>query len=776
MKHLWIKQFSEKGVFYWKSMVLAVLLTSLPITVISAAYWYFGNQHLVQQFQLKNEEAVLDAAKQIDNQFGQLIQYAVQMVVKPHFKPTLSDMDFADRFEETNELLDVLSLVQNADPLIDQVYLYVDKQAKVLQPSLGARALESETELKQWQELMDFESGIFWTHQLVRPFRQGGSTHAIVMKLPFNGPKPYGAIVIYLNPSKLHLFSDTDKAATLLDNEGHVIGQSERAAQSPEALDEIRSSLTETEVDNGGPRGWELPLNGDTLLVNAVTFEKLGSSWTFVSGTSRSVITAPTQAYTHIILICFIVVLIAALVLSWYATRRIYNPIRRVMDMLAGWRKPEIVIRNELDYIESEWKQYQFANESLQSRLNQSLPTLREAFINRFVTGQSTHLTETELTSKLHSFDVDIEGKQFAAVVFRQHPLNEERAPLSDKDDDLLMYAAMNAVEELSERDADYVHTLVFDDCSFGVVLILSPLPSKDEGQKALHQLCEQYERALRDVLRLETTIVMNGPIDRWTDIPHALEQARRALRYRAFNAGSQLLEAEQVLSQPKLIDRGQFPIELEQDLIHALNMGLEEEAMQGLERFVAAMQAGGAAEWLVHQGLMRLMANIHRAMLQAGQNPYAVYDGARLYEELNELRDTKACLDWFQRKIIRPYIDSLGKSYNTTMKQLVENVLAHIENNFMCDLSLETVAADAGVSISQLSRAFKQMVGSSYVDYVKTLKINRAKEMLVQTDMMMSEIAEAIGYQPSYFNRTFKKLEGMTPGQYRQLHEQTEK
>lgn len=771
-----MKQFAEKGVFYWQSMVLAVLLTSLPITVISAAYLYFGNQHLVKQFQLKNEEALVDAAKQIDNQFGQLIQYAVQMVVKPHFKPTLSDMDFAKRFEETNQLLDMLTLVQNADPLIDQVYLYIDKQAKVLQSSLGARTLEDTTELKQWQSLMDSDTGIFWTHQLDRPFQKVGSTHAIVMKLPYNGATPYGAIVIYLNPSKLHLFTDTDKVAVLLDSEGHVIGQSERAAQSPEALDDIRSKLSEAGGGSLPPEGWEVPLNGDTLLVNAVTFEKLGSSWTFVSGTPRSVITAPTQAYTHIILICFSVVLVAALALSWYATRRIYNPIRRVMDMLAGWRKPEKAVRNELDYIEHEWKQYRFANESLQSRLNQSMPALREAFINRFVTGQATHLTEAELTSKLHSFDVNIEGKRFAAVVFRQHPLGDERAPLSDKDDDLLTYAAINAVEELSEKTADFAHTLVFDDGSFGVVLILPQSASEVEAQDSLRRLCRQYERALRDVLRLEATIVMSGPTDRWTDVPFALEQARRALRYRAFNAGCQLLEAEQVLSQSDLVDQVQFPIELEQDLIHALNMGMEDEAMKGLERFVAAMQAGGAAEWLVHQGLMRLMGNIHRAMLQAGHNPYAVYDGARLYEELSALRDTKACLDWFQSKIIRPYIDSLTKSYNSAMKQLVEDVLARIEDNFMSELSLETIASEAGVSTSQLSRAFKQMIGSNYVNYVTALKINRAKEMLVKTDMMINEIAEAIGYQPSYFNRTFKKLEGMTPGQYRQRCEQAEK
>ena len=52
------------------------------------------------------------------------------MVVKPHFKPSLSDMDFVSNIEETNELFNTLNLVENADPLVDQVYLYIKSKIK----------------------------------------------------------------------------------------------------------------------------------------------------------------------------------------------------------------------------------------------------------------------------------------------------------------------------------------------------------------------------------------------------------------------------------------------------------------------------------------------------------------------------------------------------------------------------------------------------------------------------------------------------------------------
>lgn len=762
---------SSKGIFYWKSLALAVLLTCLPITIISAAYLYIGNQQLVKQFQEKNDSEMIDAAKQIDKQLGQLINYALHMVVKPHFKPSISDMDFALQFEETNQLLDTLTLIENADPIIDQVYLYVEKQNKVLQPSIGLRRLEQGEESLRWKELMSAEQGIFWTHDLQRPFGRG-STHAVVMKLPFSGSSSYGAIVIYINPSNLFVFSNPDRYAYLLDDEGHIIGQSEAGRQNPEAFAAIQSHQPHHSEESNRPTGSsKVPLAHDTLLMNTVTFEKMGGKWTFLSATPQSIITAPTQPYTHILIVCWIFAVLAALVLSWFASYRMYRPIRRVMNLLTGWRSPDTYVHNELDYIEREWQHYRITNETLERKLNQAVPSMREAIINQFVTGQATHWTEEEMVEKLRAMGIAIQGRSFAAIALQLHPTDKEYKPLSDKDDVLLTYAAINIVAELSQSAAEHVHTINFLDGSFGLVLVLPASDSvQEEKQKALRALCSHYLNVLQEVLRIQATVVYNGPTSSWMDVPHTMEQAQRALRCRNFDATSQLLQADQILGRANTLLEAPL-LELEQELIYALNMGLTQEATQALEQFVAALQASHAAEWLVHQALLRLMGSIHRAMLQAGHNPYSVYDSAQLYEELSTLRNPQASLSWFQEKVIQPYIHTLSRSFNASMKEIVDNLLEQIAQNNGQELALETYANSMGVSVSQLSKAFKQMTGTNYIDYVTSLKMNYCKQLLLTTDMKINEIAESAGYQAPYFNRMFKKLEGMTPGQYRQQH-----
>nr|WP_249435725.1 helix-turn-helix transcriptional regulator [Paenibacillus sp. Marseille-Q4541] len=66
------------------------------------------------------------------------------------------------------------------------------------------------------------------------------------------------------------------------------------------------------------------------------------------------------------------------------------------------------------------------------------------------------------------------------------------------------------------------------------------------------------------------------------------------------------------------------------------------------------------------------------------------------------------------------------------------------------------------------LSKAFKQVAGINFIDYVTFRRMDMAKRLLRETDLKINEIADQVGYQHSYFNRIFKKQEGLTPGQYR--------
>ena len=91
--------------------------------------------------------------------------------------------------------------------------------------------------------------------------------------------------------------------------------------------------------------------------------------------------------------------------------------------------------------------------------------------------------------------------------------------------------------------------------------------------------------------------------------------------------------------------------------------------------------------------------------------------------------------------------------------------IQAHVSEK----LSLGKVARAANTSPNYFSQKFKEAVGTTFVKYVARARFEKAKAFLHETNLRVSEIAFAVGFQSlSQFNRTFKKLSGKSPMAYR--------
>ncbi len=84
-------------------------------------------------------------------------------------------------------------------------------------------------------------------------------------------------------------------------------------------------------------------------------------------------------------------------------------------------------------------------------------------------------------------------------------------------------------------------------------------------------------------------------------------------------------------------------------------------------------------------------------------------------------------------------------------------------------ELSLTRVAAFVTISPNYLSEEFKRVTGFNFVDYIARTRVEQACELLTNSNLRISEIAFEVGFQSlSQFNRTFKKLSGKSPTEYR--------
>ncbi|MBQ7371120.1 MAG: response regulator [Blautia sp.] len=104
--------------------------------------------------------------------------------------------------------------------------------------------------------------------------------------------------------------------------------------------------------------------------------------------------------------------------------------------------------------------------------------------------------------------------------------------------------------------------------------------------------------------------------------------------------------------------------------------------------------------------------------------------------------------------------------------EDLIQNVKTYIEHYYQKPISVELAATLFHVNRSYLSHAFKKKAGKSFIDYLNEVRISHASELLLNSDKKMSQIALLSGYNNArYFFRAFKKVKGLTPEQYRQVH-----
>ncbi|MFB9277335.1 helix-turn-helix domain-containing protein [Cohnella cellulosilytica] len=106
--------------------------------------------------------------------------------------------------------------------------------------------------------------------------------------------------------------------------------------------------------------------------------------------------------------------------------------------------------------------------------------------------------------------------------------------------------------------------------------------------------------------------------------------------------------------------------------------------------------------------------------------------------------------------------------SQHAVIGKIVDYIAACYEEK----ISLESLAEQFHMNASYLSRLFKKEIGESLIDYLTRLRIDKARQLLMETDYIVLEIATRVGFgDASYFSNTFKRLTGLSPREYKQTH-----
>ncbi|MCF0133739.1 MAG: response regulator [Blautia sp.] len=214
------------------------------------------------------------------------------------------------------------------------------------------------------------------------------------------------------------------------------------------------------------------------------------------------------------------------------------------------------------------------------------------------------------------------------------------------------------------------------------------------------------------------------------------------------------------------------FPKELEENIYRLVMAGDVKGMKQEVIRFFEWMLSNYPED--VNSIRLKILEFILKAEKDAfdiGAIDYGFEDRKNYLSEILCLNDYDGLRRWFVEKMT--YV--CMQVYNKQEKQsesVVEKAMTYIKNNFGGDISLDDVSKEVNVSPYYFSKLFKKEAGENFIEYLTKLRIEQAKEMLMNPEISIKEIGMSCGYaDPNYFSRIFKKQTDMTPREYREKY-----
>lgn len=244
-----------------------------------------------------------------------------------------------------------------------------------------------------------------------------------------------------------------------------------------------------------------------------------------------------------------------------------------------------------------------------------------------------------------------------------------------------------------------------------------------------------------------------------------------RTIKWRQHIAEQQS-EISDVIQQSKRLGTNQlYPYENERALIGKVRIGDRIGAREILNSFLGNIMFQNPGDTnILKARLVELLSFLNRAAVEGGVDIDLMLKKNVVYlNKVMNLHSAEELCAWISYAL-NDFIESVYSWQDSKKITQIKPAVDHIEAHYNDQLTLEDIARSAHLSASRLAHLFKEQMGITVIDYLTSVRINRAKKLLLATDKNCSEVCFEVGYNnQSYFIRTFKESVGLTPLQFRQ-------
>lgn len=255
--------------------------------------------------------------------------------------------------------------------------------------------------------------------------------------------------------------------------------------------------------------------------------------------------------------------------------------------------------------------------------------------------------------------------------------------------------------------------------------------------------------------------------VDHLSELNLCLAELRKLRKWSIVLGNQEVIQRERIERlQPQTFH---YPIHLEQKARAAMIASKWEVLNDYLTEFVNECAGAIYQPKDIFESYTRFFTSLTHTATEMHSSELAVQQ----HEVLLPLLQSQTCFELHEAyKAIQSWISNMHKPQVNSLNLTVNKALHLIHQHYQQGITLDEIAGTLHITPEYLSSLFNKEVKRSFSAYVKELRINKAKELLIVSGLKAYEVASQIGYSDStYFSRVFKEATGMSPVEYQKLH-----
>lgn len=389
----------------------------------------------------------------------------------------------------------------------------------------------------------------------------------------------------------------------------------------------------------------------------------------------------------------------------------------------------------------------------------------KQKFFEQMIAGNLSMADALETGKK---YEMNLSAGMYNLLLFR-FTLGKENRKSGE-----LLGEAEYAIEKLTER-LEYVFE--FQRGVEGWAFLLMA-----DNEEQMSERVKELSKDLEEIMKNYSTIAYFGgigqPVARLRELEESFREAERALAARFTMELNQIISVEDIRMAQNVDTLDDIEItsfgEIEKTrtmLEKFLNNGAEDEIDEFVDVYINELSEENLKSVLMRQYIIMdayivMMSFCEKFEGIEGEMQAQSEELKNSMKTIQTLEEIKNYIRMLLKKIIGVRDTISGRRYS----DIIEIAKDQIRKTYMSDeISLNTIAAEVGMSPSYFSSIFSKEMGKTFVEYLTEIRMDRAKELLMCSSMKTSEIGYEVGYKdPHYFSYIFKKTQNCTPKEFR--------